>query len=144
VLDLASQTSRYRCSNLSRSPGAISTVQSPQTWYVPAYIPQAVQAIILTACFQYRSTEAPWYPLGHGIVLAYITIGWLSSLAYMLLLKRENNRRDAGDRDEVIGEHNDETKQSELEKRAKNGRFTSVEEARRDKGDLYSGFRYTL
>ncbi|EIM92725.1 MFS general substrate transporter [Stereum hirsutum FP-91666 SS1] len=85
----------------------------------------------------YRSQDKPWYSLGHGIVLVYIAIGFLSSLAYMILLRRENAARDRGDRDEVISSEEDL-------KRRRNGVFVSVEEARREKGDLWSGFRYSL
>lgn len=88
---------------------------------------------------QYRAVDKPWYRLGHGIVLAYIAIGWLCSLLMLILLKRENRVRDEGLRDEVIdGTDNkcaDETR---------NGRFQTVEDARREKGDRWSGFRYTL
>ncbi|ETW87358.1 major facilitator superfamily [Heterobasidion irregulare TC 32-1] len=87
----------------------------------------------------YRARDKPWYGLGHGIILAYISIGWLCSLAYMLLLRRENRRRERGERDEVIAgtdnKHGDAVR---------NGEFQSIEEARRTKGDLWSGFRYTL
>ncbi|EIN14101.1 MFS general substrate transporter [Punctularia strigosozonata HHB-11173 SS5] len=84
----------------------------------------------------YRAKDAPWYRLGHGIVLAYIAIGWICSAVFMILLKRENKAREAGKRDEVIvGVDN---------KRAdtKNGHYESVLAARRDKGDKWSGFRY--
>lgn len=87
---------------------------------------------------QYRSVDAPWYRLGHGIVLAYIAIGWLSSLLFWILLKRENARRDAGERDEVI-DGIDNKLASE-----KNGRFESVSAARAEKGDEWSGFRYSF
>ncbi|KAI0756700.1 MFS general substrate transporter [Daedaleopsis nitida] len=86
----------------------------------------------------YRAVDKPWYRLGHGIVLAYIAIGWITSLALYLLLRRENARRDRGERDEVIegidNKHADE----------KNGHFESVEAARMEKGDMWSGFRYSL
>ena len=76
--------------------------------------------------------------MGHGIVLAYIAIGWVSSLGLYFLLKHENARRMRGERDEVIegvdNKHADE----------KNGKFASVQEARMEKGDMWSGFRYTL
>jgi len=83
---------------------------------------------------QYRARDKPWYRLGHGIVLAYIAIGWVCSLAYIVFLRRENNARDRGERDEVIGDLGD----------PKNGRYGNVEDARREKGDMWSGFRYTL
>lgn len=87
----------------------------------------------------YRAVDAPWYRLGHGIVLAYIAIGWLCSLAFYFLLKRENARREAGERDEVI-----EGVDNEYGNAEKNGRYESVEAARMDKGDEWSGFRYSL
>ncbi|KAI9458111.1 MFS general substrate transporter [Russula earlei] len=58
----------------------------------------------------------PRYRLAHGTVLAYIAVGWLSSLVYTVLLSRENKARDRGERDEVID----------------------------GKGDRWSGFRYTV
>ena len=82
--------------------------------------------------------DKPWYRLGHGIVLAYIAIGWFTSLALYFYLKRENARRDRGERDEVIdGIDNKHANE-------KNGHFESVEAARREKGDMWSGFRYSL
>lgn len=55
------------------------------------------------------------------------------------MLKRENDRRDRGERDEVIKGVNDH--RHDL---MKNGCYASVEEARREKGDKWSGFRYKL
>ncbi|KAL0951359.1 hypothetical protein HGRIS_008063 [Hohenbuehelia grisea] len=86
----------------------------------------------------YRSKNAPWYTFGHGIVLAYIAIGWICSLAFMILLRRENERRDRGERDEVIVGINNKLASP------KNGCYDSVEAAQRDKGDDWSGFRYSL
>ncbi|CAL1695329.1 unnamed protein product [Somion occarium] len=86
----------------------------------------------------YRAVDKPWYRLGHGIVLAYIAIGWISSLILLLYLRRENALREAGHRDEII-EGMDNKHAHE-----RNGRFDSVEDARKEKGDLWSGFRYTL
>ena len=68
----------------------------------------------------------------------YIAIGWLSSLIYTVLLRRENKSRDRGDRDEVIDGL--ENKSADV----LNGRYSSVAEARREKGDMWSGFRYTV
>lgn len=82
--------------------------------------------------------DKPWYRLGHGIVLTYIAIGWLSSLCFLLLLKAENRRRQLGYRNEIIDGIYDE------QGREDNGRFESVEAARREKGDQWSGFQYTL
>jgi len=94
----------------------------------------------------YRASDAPWYHLGHGIVLLYIGIGLVSSIAYSVFLRRENAARDRGERDEVIeGVLRENEKAEEREERARrNGRFTSVEEAKREKGDRWSGYRYIL
>ncbi|KAF4573040.1 hypothetical protein EYR36_007550 [Pleurotus pulmonarius] len=86
----------------------------------------------------YRAEDRPWYTLGHGIVLAYIAIGWVCSLVFLILLKRENARRDRGERDEVI-----EGIDNKLA-HPKNGTYESVDAARLDKGDEWSGFRYSL
>jgi hypothetical protein len=68
----------------------------------------------------------------------YIAIGWLSSLIYTVLLRQENKVRDRGERDEVIDDL--ENKSAKLH----NERYSSVVEARREKGDMWSGFRYTV
>lgn len=74
--------------------------------------------------------------MGHGLVLMYICIGLISTVILRFLLKAENARRERGERDEVI-----EGYEGGLEV---NGRFGSVEEAKKDKGDRWSGYRYTL
>jgi len=59
-------------------------------------------------------------------------------------LRAENRRRESGERDEVIvaGEKAGAL-DAETEKRGKaNGVFESVEAARREKGDMWSGYRY--
>ncbi|PPQ67081.1 hypothetical protein CVT25_005682 [Psilocybe cyanescens] len=86
----------------------------------------------------YRTRDRPWYRLGHGIVLGYIAIGLICSVIYAILLKRENARRDRGERDEVI--EGIDNKQAH----ERNGTYKSVEEAKIAKGDYWSGFRYTL
>ncbi|KAM5533070.1 hypothetical protein V8D89_013213, partial [Ganoderma adspersum] len=86
----------------------------------------------------YRAVDKPWFKLGHGIVLAYIAVGWLSSLAYYVHLRYENARRERGDRDEVIEGAEDKHANE------RNGRFEGVEAARMEKGDQWSGFRYSL
>jgi len=68
----------------------------------------------------------------------YIGVGLLSSIAYYFLLRAENARRDRGERDENIGDKSGEGKNEE------NGRFATVEDAKREKGDRWSGYRYTL
>ncbi|KIK94523.1 hypothetical protein PAXRUDRAFT_142638 [Paxillus rubicundulus Ve08.2h10] len=84
----------------------------------------------------YRANQTPWYPMGHGLVLMYIMFGIISTLCLRYFLKAENARRDRGERDEIIEGH-----RGGLEI---NGRFASVDEARREKGDKWSGYRYTL
>jgi len=86
----------------------------------------------------YRARDKPWYRLGHGIILGYIAVGLIASIVFMVLLKRENIKRDRGERDEIIeGTENEHANE-------KNGRYDSVESAKRDKGDEWSGFRYSL
>lgn len=84
----------------------------------------------------YRANQKPWYPLGHGLVLMYIGTGLIATATFRFLLKRENARRDRGERDEII-----EGREGGFEV---NGRFESVEDAKREKGDEWSGYRYTL
>ena len=67
----------------------------------------------------------------------YIGIAIISASLYRWLLKRENERRDRGEREEVIVGVNDH--QVDL---LKNGRYASIEEAKREKGDRWSGYRY--
>ncbi|KLO13925.1 MFS general substrate transporter [Schizopora paradoxa] len=86
----------------------------------------------------YRAKDKPWYSLGHGIVLAYIGIGIVSSIIMRIVLKAENDRRARGERNEHIasvGENLDEKDANVYE---------SIEDARRERGDMYSGFKYTL
>ncbi|ETW78660.1 major facilitator superfamily [Heterobasidion irregulare TC 32-1] len=95
----------------------------------------------------YRARDQPWYTLGHGLVLMYIGLGVIASITYYTFLRRENARRDRGERDEVIDGVDGEEKEGveEREERARrNGRFASVAEAKREKGDEWSGYRYTL
>ncbi|KAJ3550419.1 hypothetical protein NM688_g5080 [Phlebia brevispora] len=86
----------------------------------------------------YRGQDKPWYRLGHGIILMYIVIALISAVVYRYLLKRENDLRQRGARDEVIEGVNDDR-----EDLMKNGKYASVEEAKRDKGDEWSGYRDT-
>ena len=75
-------------------------------------------------------------------MLAYIAIGWLSSLVYFVFLRRENAKRETGERDEVI--RGVDGVDSKCVNDERNGVYESVEEAKREKGDERSGFRYTL
>ncbi|KAJ7281384.1 MFS general substrate transporter [Mycena rebaudengoi] len=89
----------------------------------------------------YRAKDRPWYPLA-GLVLMYICIGLVANSTFLYLLKRENARRDRGERDELIGEGSGDPA---LDARnEKNGRFETVEDAQREKGDMWSGYRYML
>lgn len=71
-------------------------------------------------------------------MLVYIAIGFICSVIYAIMLQRENRQRDKGERDEVI--------EGVVNKNAseRNGTYKSVEAAKQDKGDDWSGFRYTL
>ncbi|KAF9785564.1 MFS general substrate transporter [Thelephora terrestris] len=93
----------------------------------------------------YRARDSPWYTLGHGIVLVYIGLGVLTSVVYWLVLRAENSRRDRGLRDEIIDGVNDNGDPETVEKLTRlNGRFASVEDAKKEKGDRWSGYRYVL
>jgi len=103
--------------------------------------------------------------MGHGIVLVYIGLGVLTSMVYYFTLRAENARRDQGMRDEIIDGVNDkgmficcygqphhlliyfrDTGDPEtVERLARlNGRFATVDDAKREKGDNWSGYRYIL
>lgn len=68
----------------------------------------------------------------------YIVIGWVTSLAFIILLRRENAKRERGERDEAITGAQGEKASGE----GRGGVYESVEEAKRDKGDEWSGYRY--
>ena len=84
----------------------------------------------------YRANQTPWYPIGHGIALMYVILAIIGTVILWYILKRENARRDRGERDEII--------QGQEGGHITNGCFGSVEEAKREKGDEWSGYRYTL
>jgi hypothetical protein len=67
----------------------------------------------------------------------YICIGIIANATFVFLLKNENARRDRGQRDEIIG-------QNSSGEDGGNGRFATVEDAKRQKGDQWSGYRYIL
>lgn len=69
----------------------------------------------------------------------YICIGMICTVAYIIVLRRENAKREAGERGEIIEGVNDDRQDL-----AKNGTFISVNDAKREKGDKWSGYRYTL
>ncbi|KAI9440614.1 MFS general substrate transporter [Lactarius indigo] len=109
-------------------------------------LPMGDRLIGYLRTLQYRAADAPRYRLGHGLVLMYIAIGIISSTAFYVFLRRENAARDRGERDEVIeGVIRENEGAEEREERGRrNGRFASVEEAKREKGDRWSGYRYIL
>jgi hypothetical protein len=121
-------------------------VRSVRTWYVPFSFSWTIDPSTYLRALQYRATDAPWYRLGHGLVLLYIGIGLVSSIMYYVFLRRENAARDRGEREEVIeGVFKENEGAEEREERARrNGRFASVDEAKREKGDRWSGYRYIL
>ncbi|KAF8269763.1 major facilitator superfamily domain-containing protein [Lactarius quietus] len=104
--------------------------KTPALSYVAVYFAAGL-AVPRFRCTMYR--------LGHGLVLLYIGIGIISSIAYYVFLRRENATRGRGERDEVI-----EGAEEREERARRNGRFASVEEAKREKGDRWSGYRYIL
>ncbi|EJU02841.1 MFS general substrate transporter [Dacryopinax primogenitus] len=85
----------------------------------------------------YRAQYQPWYTMSHGIVLLYVLLIFIGTAVMMFLLKRENDARDRGERNETIGAQSDGAKNP-------NGTFGTVQEAKLAKGDYWSGFRYTL
>jgi len=98
----------------------------------------------------YRGRDKPWYTLGHGITLMYIAVGLVSSATFMFLLRRENHKRDRGERDEIIKGVSDEKPvlpsntgflKRGIFKRGKNV-YESVDDVKREKGDEWSGYRY--
>jgi len=97
----------------------------------------------------YRGKDQPWYTLGHGIVLMYIAIGLISTATFKIFLKRENRKRDRGERDEIIKGVNDEKVLPSnngilnrgLFKRGKDV-YESIDEVKQEKGDEWSGYRY--
>ncbi|KAF8586059.1 MFS general substrate transporter [Ramaria rubella] len=94
----------------------------------------------------YRAGDTPWYTLGHAIQLAYISMGFVATCILILLLRIENSRRERGERDEVIvasGKMNTWDALTEKQAHA-NGVYETVDAARRDKGDMWSGYRYHL
>lgn len=75
-----------------------------------------------------------------GLVLMYIVFGLISLILYIILLKHENAQWDRGEQDEII-ENQVETHDALNEK---NGRYATVDEAKQDKGDEWSGYRYVI
>ncbi|KAF8497681.1 MFS general substrate transporter [Gautieria morchelliformis] len=88
----------------------------------------------------YRTKDKPWFRLGHGIVFAYIGIGFTVTLLAIYYLRKENARRERGERDEIIKGVTGENKSP-----VGGGKvYDSLEQVKREKGDAWSGYRYTL
>ena len=64
----------------------------------------------------------------------------MSTCVFSLYLRRQNSLRKNGSEREIIVGVND----ADRDKYERNGVFDSVEEAKREKGDKWSGYRYTL
>ena len=69
--------------------------------------------------------------------MAYVGVSLFCSTTFIIFLSRENRKRDRGERNEVIKGVNED--RDDL---LRNGVFASAEEARKEKGDEWSGFRY--
>ncbi|KAL1865923.1 hypothetical protein VTK73DRAFT_5007 [Phialemonium thermophilum] len=52
--------------------------------------------------FIYRTQDSPKYRLGHGLTLGFVFVSGCMFLTTALLLRRENKRRDRGERDYVL------------------------------------------
>ncbi|KAF8507966.1 MFS general substrate transporter [Hysterangium stoloniferum] len=89
----------------------------------------------------YRAHDKPWYRLGHGIVLMYIGIGFITTLITIYLLRKENARRDRGERDEIIKGVNDSEEKGSP---GKGPVYESLAQVKMEKGDGWSGYRYVL
>ncbi|KIJ54472.1 hypothetical protein M422DRAFT_200255 [Sphaerobolus stellatus SS14] len=88
----------------------------------------------------YRAEDKPWFRLGHGLVLLYICIGWISSLVAIILLRRENAARERGERDEIIRGVTALTNPKSSDQKI----YDSLDQVKSQKGDEWSGYRYTL
>lgn len=122
---------------------------------------------LLTPSFSHSNKDKPYYTLGHGIIIMYLGMGWLASLIYYLGLRNANSRRARGLADEtILSEQQDATPEltsQAAEARAKvaaqdtsflggfralrrrygeceGGTYATVNEAKEQKGDAYSGF----
>lgn len=73
-------------------------------------------------------------------MIGYTVLGFFAALTFRTLLCLENARRGRGERDELITGNGIPPEGSS----DKNGCYESVGAAQRDKGDGYSGFKYTL
>uniref|UniRef100_A0A0W0FN46 MFS general substrate transporter n=1 Tax=Moniliophthora roreri TaxID=221103 RepID=A0A0W0FN46_MONRR len=84
----------------------------------------------------YRARDVPWYTLGHVLALMYIAIGIITSCIYLFFVKQENAKRERGEWNKIIGDSKTGHE--------KNGGYNSVADVKREKGDGYSGYCYTI
>jgi len=85
----------------------------------------------------YRAVDAPWFRSGHSVLFGYFCVGFLATIAFRVYLQRQNAKRDRGEGEEII----DGVTRTEY---GKDNRYESVNVARQEKGDMWSGFRYVL
>lgn len=119
----------------------------------------------------YLAKEKPTYHTGHGVILAYLAVGWLCTLSYYLTVKAKNRSRERGACDETYLDHMPYEAAAEAAARARQqeaadmkaqggllsywrrlqmkihaqpgGTYANVQEAKRLKGDAWSGHRYS-
>lgn len=73
----------------------------------------------------YLPKDAPWYPLGHGIIIMYLAIGWISTAIYLFGLKRANKRRAKGLCDETILQDDEEILSNRQQQQSSTGSGTN-------------------
>lgn len=62
----------------------------------------------------------------------------------MIALHRENKKRERGERDEFILSEDRKLDPDREIRNKRNGVFPTVEDARKERGDKWSGFKYQL
>lgn len=88
----------------------------------------------------YRSKDKPFFRLGHGLVLMYIGIGYIMTWVAIIYLRRQNAKKLSGEYDEIIRGVNDK----DVPKDGSVKIYESLAEVKKDRGDLWSGYIYTL
>lgn len=72
--------------------------------------------------------------------MVYIAIGWVSTCIALYFIRRENGKRRRGERDEIIRGINDKGVPQDGSVKI----YESLEEVKKEKGDAWSGYIYTL
>lgn len=62
----------------------------------------------------------------------------------MIIFHKENKKRERGERDELILSEERKLDPEKKARNKRNGVFETVEDAQREKGDKWSGFRYQV